>query len=87
MAHAFTDRWGSPVFAGRQQAVDLLDEAVEQLVSLSGDPVALADEAAAADPELVLARVLQGYLALYCGLGIGTPEGEGPRGRPRPVGP
>ncbi len=48
MAQAFTDRWGSPVFAGRQQAVDLLDEAVEQLVSLSGDPVAFADEAAAA---------------------------------------
>jgi tetratricopeptide (TPR) repeat protein len=65
MAHAFTDRWGSPVFAGRPQAVDLLDEAVEQLVSLSGDPAALADEAAALDPQLVLARVLQAYLALY----------------------
>jgi tetratricopeptide (TPR) repeat protein len=65
MAHAFTDRWGSPVFAQRQQAVDLLDEAVEQLVSLSGDPTALADEAAASDPALVLARVLQAYLAMY----------------------
>ena len=38
MAYAVADRWGSPVFAGRQQAVDLFDEAVEQLVSLSGDP-------------------------------------------------
>ena len=65
MAYAFTDRWGSPVFAGRREAVDLLDEAVEQLVSLSGDPTALADEAAALDPQLVLARVLQAYLALY----------------------
>jgi tetratricopeptide (TPR) repeat protein len=71
MAYAFTDRWGSPVFAGRQQAVDLFDEAVEQLVSLSGDPVTLADEAAACDPELVLARVLQGYLALYAGSASG----------------
>jgi tetratricopeptide (TPR) repeat protein len=65
MANAFTDRWGSAVFAGHRQAVDLLDEAVEQLVSLSGDPAALADEAAARDPQLVLARVLQAYLALY----------------------
>ncbi len=67
MAHAFNDRWGSPVFAGGRQSVDLLDEAVEQLVSLSGDPMALANEAAARDPELVLARVLRGYLALYAG--------------------
>jgi tetratricopeptide (TPR) repeat protein len=71
MAHAFTDRWGSPVFAGGQQAVDLLDDAVEQLVSLSGDPMALADDATARDPELVLARVLQGYLALYAGSASG----------------
>jgi tetratricopeptide (TPR) repeat protein len=71
MAYAFGDRWGSPVFARRQQAVDLFDEAVEQLVSLSGDPLVLADEAAARDPELVLARVLQGYLALYAGSASG----------------
>ena len=71
MAHAFTDRWGCPVFAAAQQAVDVLDEAVEQLVALSGDPMALADEAAARDPQLVLARVLQGYLALYAGSASG----------------
>ena len=71
MSHAFTDRWGSPVFAGRQQGVDLLDEAVEQLVSLSGDPTSLADEAAAGDPQLMLARVLQAYLALYAGSASG----------------
>ena len=65
MAQAFTDRWGSPVFGGRQHAVGLLDEAVEQLVSLGGDPAAFAEEASASDPELVLARVLQAYLALY----------------------
>jgi tetratricopeptide (TPR) repeat protein len=71
MAHAFTDRWGSPVFSGGPQAVDLLDDAVEQLVSLRGDPMALADDATARDPELVLARVLQGYLALYAGSASG----------------
>jgi len=71
MAHAFTDRWGCPVFAAGQQAVDLLDEAVAQLVSPSGDPMTLADEAATRDPELVLARVLQGYLALYAGSASG----------------
>jgi tetratricopeptide (TPR) repeat protein len=65
MSHAFTDRWGSPVFAGQQQAVDLLDEAIEQLVSLNGEPLALADQAVALDPELVLALVVQAYLALY----------------------
>jgi tetratricopeptide (TPR) repeat protein len=65
MADAFTDRWGSAVFGGRQEAVSVFDEAVEQLVSLSGDPVTFADEAATRDPQLVLARVLQAYLALY----------------------
>ena len=72
MAYAFTDRWGSPVFAQGQQGVDLLDEAVEQLVSLSGDPTALAGEAAASDPGLVLARVLQAYLALYASSASGV---------------
>ena len=73
MAHAYTDRWGCPVFATHQEAVGLLDEAVEQLVSLSGEPGTLADEAAATDPQLMLARALQAYLALYAGsaLGIG----------------
>ena len=71
MAQVFTDRWGTPVFGGRQHAVDLLDEAVEQLVSLSGDPTAFAEEAAARDPQLVLARVLQAYLALYAGSASG----------------
>jgi tetratricopeptide (TPR) repeat protein len=71
VAQAFTDRWGSPVFGGRQHAVDLLDQAVEQLVSLSGDPLAFAEEAAARDPQLVLACVLQAYLALYAGSASG----------------
>lgn len=64
LSDAFVDRWGSPVFAGNRDSVDLLERAVEDLVALSGEPVALAD-AAAADPGLILARVLQAYLALY----------------------
>ena len=64
MSDAFVDRWGSPVFATNRDAVTLLERAVEDLVALSGEPVTLAD-AAAADADLVLARVLQAYLALY----------------------
>jgi tetratricopeptide (TPR) repeat protein len=59
------DPWGSYVFASHPPAVDTFNRAVDQLVSLSGDPVSLADDAARADPGLPLARVLQAYLALY----------------------
>ena len=62
---AYGDPWGSYVYASRPSAVSAFNRAVAQLVSLSGDPVALADEAASADPGLPLARVLQAYLALY----------------------
>jgi tetratricopeptide (TPR) repeat protein len=62
---AHSDPWGSCVFANRASAVTTFNVAVDKLVSLSGDPVALADEAAAADPGFPLARVLQAYLALY----------------------
>jgi tetratricopeptide (TPR) repeat protein len=65
MVLAFRDRWGSPVCAERAGAVGLFDQAVQGLVSLSGDPVARADETIALDPALLLGRVLRGYLALY----------------------
>src|SRR6201996_5297375 len=71
MTTTFSDRGGVPVPAARAKAVDLLDEAVEQLAALAGDPVALAADASAADDTLVLSRVYQAYLALY---GT-TPEG------------
>ena len=64
LSGAFVDSWGSPVFATDRDSVAVLEHAVEDLVALSGEPIALAD-AAAADPDLVLARVLQAYLALY----------------------
>ncbi len=73
MVRAFDDRWGSQVYGENEAAVELFNSAVHQLVSLSGDPVARADEAAALDPQLVLGRVLQAYLALYSTAASGFP--------------
>jgi hypothetical protein len=65
MGKAFADRWGVPVRAGSAEAVALLDEAVEDLAALAGDPVADADAAVAADDSLVLGHIYRAYLALY----------------------
>ena len=71
MGKAFADRWGVPVRAGSAGAVALLDEAIEDLAALAGDPVADADAAVAADDSLVLGHIYRAYLQLY---GT-TPEG------------
>jgi tetratricopeptide (TPR) repeat protein len=71
MAKSFADRWGVPVRAGSAEAVALLDEAVEDLAALAGNPIAEAEAAVAADDGLVLGRIYRAYLALY---GT-TPEG------------
>ena len=71
MGRAFEDRWGAPVRAGSADAVALLDQAVEDLAALAGDPVADAEAAVAADDSLVLGHIYRAYLALY---GT-TPEG------------
>ncbi len=71
MAKAFADRWGVPVRATSDGAVALLDEAIEDLAALAGDPVADAEAAVAADESLVLGHIYRAYLALY---GT-TPEG------------
>jgi tetratricopeptide (TPR) repeat protein len=68
---AFADRWGVPVRAGSADAVALLDEAIEDLAALAGDPVADAEAAVAADDSLVLGHIYRAYLSLY---GT-TPEG------------
>ncbi len=65
MGKAFADRWGVPVRAGSAEAVALLDEAVEDLAALAGDPVADAEAAVAADDSLVLGHIYRAYLALY----------------------
>jgi tetratricopeptide (TPR) repeat protein len=71
MAKSFADRWGVPVRAGSAEAVALLDEAIEDLAALAGNPIARADAAVAADDGLVLGQIYRAYLALY---GT-TPEG------------
>ena len=71
MSQTFTDRWGVPVQAGHEKAVDLLGDAVEQLAALAGDPAAAAEAAVAADDSLILGHIYRAYLALY---GT-TPEG------------
>jgi hypothetical protein len=65
MAKEFPDRWGVPVRAGDADAVALLDEAIEDLAGLAGDPLADADAAVAADDSLVLGHIYRAYLQLY----------------------
>ena len=71
MSTTFTDRWGVPVQAGNEKAVALLDDAIEQLAALAGDPAGAAEAAVATDEGLVLGHIYRAYLALY---GT-TPEG------------
>jgi tetratricopeptide (TPR) repeat protein len=65
MSTVRTDRWGVPLQTGSDAGVALFDEAVEGLLSLSGDPVAAAQAAVAADDDLVLGHILRAYLSLY----------------------
>jgi tetratricopeptide (TPR) repeat protein len=74
MTSTFDDRWGVPVQAADGAAVLLLDQAVEDLVSLAGDPVGGAEAAIAADGKLGLARVYRAYLSLYATTAEGTAE-------------
>jgi tetratricopeptide (TPR) repeat protein len=74
MSTTFADRWDAPVQAADGAAVLLLDQAVEDLVSLSGDPAGGAEAAVAADGELALARVYRAYLSLYATTAEGAAE-------------
>jgi tetratricopeptide (TPR) repeat protein len=65
MSAVRTDRWGVPLQTGGDAGVALFDEAVEGLLSLSGDPVAAAQAAVAADDALVLGHILGAYFSLY----------------------
>ena len=77
MRTAFSDRWGVPLHAGTPDGVAHFDRSVDDLVRLGGDPVAHAEAAVAADPELVLARLLLAYFALYGATSDG--RGRAPR--------
>jgi hypothetical protein len=59
LGKAFADRWGAPVRSGSAEAVALLDEAIEDLAALAGDPVADAEAAVAADDSLARALVAE----------------------------
>lgn len=65
MRSGLTDRWGVPLQGESPQAVHHFNAAVEQLVSLSGDPVSAADEAVHDDDGLILGFILRAYLSLY----------------------
>jgi tetratricopeptide (TPR) repeat protein len=63
--NGLADRWGVPVLGASEAGVAAFNTAVESLLALAGDPVAEAEAAAAADPDMVLARVYRAYLSLY----------------------
>jgi tetratricopeptide (TPR) repeat protein len=65
MSSLLHDRYGAELGATNEAAVGLLDEAVNQLVALAGDPMARAAAAAAADSGLALAISFQAYLHCY----------------------
>ena len=89
MSALIRDRYGVEVEATDETAVIVLDEAVQTLVGLEGDPVAAIS--AAADSGLVLGRCLLAYLHCYSGsrrgyalardVLDGTPEPSAPRER------
>src|SRR6202000_2485398 len=74
MTSTYADRWGVPLRAADGAAVLLLDQAIEDLVSLSGDPVGGAEAAIAADGELTLALIYRAYLSLYATTAEGAAE-------------
>jgi tetratricopeptide (TPR) repeat protein len=74
MAISYADRWGVPVQAADGAAVLLLDQAIEDLVTLSGDPVGGTEAAIRADGELALARIYRAYLSLYATTADGAAE-------------
>jgi hypothetical protein len=74
MTETFADRWGAPVQAADGAAVILLDQAIEDLVALSGDPAGGAEAAIAADGELTHARLYRAYLSLYATTADGAAE-------------
>ncbi|HEX3947835.1 MAG TPA: tetratricopeptide repeat protein [Acidimicrobiales bacterium] len=62
--------------AGSLTGLALLDDAVEDLVGLRGDPVARVEAAVAADEGMVLGHVLAAYLSLYATSTTGVAEAK-----------
>ena len=65
MSTTMTDRWGVPVQGATPDGIAALDDAVECLLALAGDPIGQAEAAVAAAPDMVLGQIYRAYLALY----------------------
>jgi tetratricopeptide (TPR) repeat protein len=74
MSTTFSDRWGVPVLGTDGATVIVLDQAIEDLVALGGDPVGGAESAVIADSSLALARIYRAYLSLYGTTAAGAAE-------------
>jgi tetratricopeptide (TPR) repeat protein len=60
-----TDRWGVAIRSTSPPGLELFNTAVEDLVSLRGDPLTAAEEAVGEDEDLILGEILRSYLFLY----------------------
>ena len=65
MSTTMTDRWGVPVQGATPDGIAALDDAVESLLALAGDPIGQAEAAVAAAPDMALGQIYRAYLALY----------------------
>src|ERR1700745_3099863 len=74
MSATFSDRWGVPVLGTDGAAVVVLDQAIEDLVGLGGDPVGAAASAVIAASPLALARISRASLSLYATTAAGAAE-------------
>jgi tetratricopeptide (TPR) repeat protein len=68
------DRWGGPVQGATPDGITALDDAVESLLTLGGDPVGEAAAAVAAADGMVLGHVYRAYLLLYGMTAAGVTE-------------
>jgi tetratricopeptide (TPR) repeat protein len=59
------DGWGVPIQTENPVAVQHFDAAVEELLSLSGDPISAVEDAVGVDDGLILGHILRAYLFLY----------------------
>jgi tetratricopeptide (TPR) repeat protein len=70
------DRWGVPLAGATEAGTAAFDAGVESLLALAGDPVAQAEAAVAAAPELTLARIYRAYLSLYATTAASVAEAD-----------
>jgi tetratricopeptide (TPR) repeat protein len=90
MSAALNDRWGVPVQGATPDGIAALDDAIECLLSLAGDPIGQAEAAVSAAPGMVFGQIYRAYLSLYGQTAAGVAEagkllsGLDPSGAPAP---